>query len=132
VSGLHRRNCQTDVRRKRRDLSTEEFSELLKAAKTSKESIQCFSGRQRAMIYTLSFMTGLRRAEIASLTSASFNLEGTPATVTIEARNSKHRKLDVLPLHPELVTMLRDVNGGEKSWRWAVEKCGALEWRIGC
>jgi hypothetical protein len=24
------------------------------------------------------------------------------------------------------------VNGGEKSWRWAVEKCGALEWRIGC
>ena len=24
------------------------------------------------------------------------------------------------------------VNGGEKSWRWAVEKCGALEWRISC
>lgn len=24
------------------------------------------------------------------------------------------------------------VNGGEKSWRWAVEKRGALEWRIGC
>ena len=24
------------------------------------------------------------------------------------------------------------VNGGEKSWRWAVEKCGAQEWRIGC
>ena len=26
----------------------------------------------------------------------------------------------------------RAVNGGEKSWRWAVEKCGAQEWRIGC
>ena len=108
VTGMHRRNCQTDVRRKRRALSTEEFSELLKAAQSSNESIQCYSGTQRAMIYTLSFMTGLRRGEIASLTSRSFNLEGTPATVTIEARNSKHRKLDVLPLHPELVTMLRD------------------------
>ncbi len=30
------------------------------------------------------------------------------------------------------VTLNLDVNGGEKSWRWAVEKCGALEWRIGC
>ena len=28
--------------------------------------------------------------------------------------------------------VISDVNGGEKSWRWAVEKCGALEWRIGC
>lgn len=28
--------------------------------------------------------------------------------------------------------MTPPVNGGEKSWRWAVEKCGAQEWRIGC
>ena len=33
------------------------------------------------------------------------------------------RKANVFPSY---------VNGGEKSWRWAVEKCGALEWRIGC
>ena len=32
----------------------------------------------------------------------------------------------------ELTARALFVNGGEKSWRWAVEKCGALEWRIGC
>ena len=108
VTALHRQNCQTDVRRKRRALSTEEFAKLLKAARTSKETIQCFDGVTRGLIYTLSFMTGLRRGEIASLTPNSFKLEGTLATVTIEASNSKRRKLDVLPLHPELVLMLRE------------------------
>ena len=91
-----------------RALITEEFAKLLKAARTSKETIQCCDGVTRGMIYTLSFMTGLRRGEIASLTPNSFKLECTPATVTIEATNSKHRKLDVLPLHPELFQMLRD------------------------
>ena len=33
---------------------------------------------------------------------------------------------------PRVALQVYIVNGGEKSWRLAVEKCGALEWRIGC
>jgi hypothetical protein len=52
-------------------------------------------------------MTGLRRKEIGSLTPRSFSLDASPATVTIQAACSKHRRTDVLPLHPALVAMLR-------------------------
>ena len=51
--------------------------------------------------------TGLRKSEIASLTPESFQLDDQTPTLTLEARNSKHRKRDVLPLHPQLVTLLR-------------------------
>ncbi len=53
-------------------------------------------------------MTGLRKNELASLTPRSFRLDGKPATVTVEAAFSKHRRKDVLPLHPALVGMLRE------------------------
>jgi hypothetical protein len=52
-------------------------------------------------------LTGLRRSELASLTSESFSLDSEPPTVTIDATVSKHRRKDALPLHPELVAMLR-------------------------
>ena len=56
-------------------------------------------------------MTGLRRKELGSLTPESFDLqcsdENEP-TVTVQAACSKHRRKDVLPLHPELVQMLTD------------------------
>ena len=54
----------------------------------------------------VSYLTGLRRAEIASLSPASFDLEGNPPIVTLAAGDSKHRKEDVLPLHPDLVRVL--------------------------
>jgi hypothetical protein len=38
---------------------------------------------------------------------ASFDLAADPPTVTLEAAYSKHRREDVLPLHPELVARLR-------------------------
>ena len=52
-------------------------------------------------------LTGLRKNEIASLTPESFQLDDETPTLTLEARDSKHRKKDVLPLHPQLVTLLR-------------------------
>jgi hypothetical protein len=51
-------------------------------------------------------MTGLRKKELASLTPRSFALNTTPPTVTVEAACSKHRRKDILPLHPNLVAML--------------------------
>jgi len=105
--GLERLNADADVRHPRRALSPDEVEMLVESARNSDEFIQEFSGEDRARIYIISFMTGLRRTEIASLTPRSFNLDSDPPTLTVKATVSKHRKKDVLPLHPELVTMLR-------------------------
>jgi site-specific recombinase XerD len=106
--GLERLNADVDVRHRRRALSSDEVAKLVESARSSGVEIQCFDGERRARIYILSYMTGLRRKEIASLTPRSFSLDGEPAVVRVEAACSKHRKMDVLPLHAELVIMLRE------------------------
>jgi len=106
VRGIPRLNQQVDIRHARRSLTQEEFRKLVQSARESDELIQCFDGETRARIYLLSYMTGLRRGELASLTPDSFNLDSDPPTVTVEASCSKHRRKDVLPLHPELVKSL--------------------------
>jgi integrase len=119
LTGVERLNPDVDVRHKRRALTGKEFALLLKSARKSGIRIQRFSGEQRARIYTLSFMTGLRRRELGSLTPRSFDLAGNPPTLTVEAANSKHRKKDVLPLHPELVELVR-------KWMKGLEPCDKL------
>jgi site-specific recombinase XerD len=106
VPGLVRLNTEVDVRHKRRALSPKEFEQLVISARTSGEDIQCFSGEDRARIYILSNLTGFRRKEIASLTRRSFDLKSAQQTVTVEAESSKHRKKDVMPLHPELASRI--------------------------
>ncbi len=106
--GMRRLNTEVDIRHKRRALRSEEFVKLVQSARESGEEIQCFDGDTRARIYILSYMTGLRRKELGSLTPRSFQLDDSPPKLTVEAACSKHRRKDVLPLHPELVTMLRD------------------------
>ena len=65
------------------------------------------SGADRAMLYATAAYTGLRASELASLKPESFQLDAQPPTVTVLAAYSKHRRQDVLPLHPSLVEMLR-------------------------
>jgi integrase len=108
LTGVGRLNTEVEIRHKRRALTADEVAQLVASARASAESIRCFTGEQRARIYILSYMTGLRRGEIASLTPRSFQLNTTPPTLTLEAASSKHRRRDVLPLHPDLVTQLRD------------------------
>lgn len=107
MTGFQRLNSEVDVRHRRRALTPEEIGQFIAGARSSGERVQGFTGEQRARIYTLSYMTGLRRAEIASLTPRSFKLDENPPTVTVDAACSKHRRVDVLPLHPSLVEMLR-------------------------
>jgi site-specific recombinase XerD len=107
VLGIERLNTAVDVRHARRALTAEEVAKLVESARSSGVRIQGYSGEQRARIYLLSFLTGLRRNELACLTRRSFALDVSQPTVTVEAATSKHRKKDVLPLHPELVVMLR-------------------------
>jgi hypothetical protein len=107
VAGLERLNPEVDVRRKRRALTAEEIGKLVASARSSGIRIQRFTGEQRARIYILSYMTGLRKNELGSLTPRSFRLDDSPPTLTVDASSSKHRKKDVLPIHPELVALLR-------------------------
>ncbi len=106
ILGMERLNAEVDIRHRRRALTAEEVAKLVQSARESGVDIQCYDGETRARIYILSYMTGLRRNELASLTPRSFRLADDPPTVTVEAAFSKHRRKDVLPLHPELVEML--------------------------
>src|SRR5262249_23721603 len=54
-----------------------------------------FSGIDRAALYLVALNTGFRASELISLTPASFDLDDTRPTVTIEAAYSKHRRRDV-------------------------------------
>ncbi len=108
LQGIEKLNTEVDVRHPRRALEPKEFQKLLKTARESGVSIQCYTGEERARIYTISYMTGLRRKEIASLTPRSFNLAGNPPTLTVEAACSKHRRKDILPLHKKFVPLLKE------------------------
>ena len=103
LKGMQRLNTEVDVRRKRRALTADEMARLLRSARTSERSIQCYTGEERARFYAMSYYTGLRRRELGSLTKRSFQLRAEPPTVTVDAACSKHRRKDVLPLHPDLV-----------------------------
>ena len=107
LAGVERLNTAVDVRHARRALTAEEVAKLVDSARSSGVRIQGYTGEQRARIYLVSFLTGLRRNELASLTRRNFALDTVPPTITIEATDSKHRRKDVLPLHPELAAMLR-------------------------
>lgn len=99
-------NVATDRRHDRRPLTETEFTSLIAAATTGK-TLSRLTGPDRAMLYTVAAYTGLRASELASLTPESFRIDETPPTVTVLAAYSKHRRQDVLPLHPSVVDCLR-------------------------
>jgi integrase len=104
---LVRLNSEVDVRHKRRALTVDEVSKLIESAQNSGKPVQGYDGTLRGRAYAFSYLTGLRRREMGLLTPSDFDLDADQPIVTVEASNSKHRKKDVLPLHPELVTELR-------------------------
>jgi len=80
------------------------------------------------MLYLVAAYTGLRASVLAALAPESFALDADPATVTVEAAYRKHRRQDVIPLHPDLANTLRPWLAGrptdERLWpgKWA-EHC---------
>ncbi len=115
LRGLERLNAETDIRHPRRALTPDEVSRLIETTRKSEKYVQRLSPELRARAYLFSYLTGLRKQEMASLTTSSFRLNDSPPTVTVAAKASKHRRRDVLPLHPELVVKLRDWLDGMKA-----------------
>jgi integrase len=88
----------------RRALTQAEFAALVEAARIGPD---CFGmgGPDRAMLYTLAGMTGLRAGELASLAPESFDLDA--CAVTVKAAYSKRRRDDRQPFPSKLVDLLR-------------------------
>jgi len=105
LAHLQSENVETDRRHDRRAISPEEFAKLVEAAENG-PTIESIEGPDRAMLYVLAAWTGYRRRELSSLTLDSFDLDGDPPSVAVEACYSKRRRLDRLPLHPAVVDRL--------------------------
>ncbi len=102
---LSRINEQSDRRHERRHITQKQFANLIRETKKA-PPFRGLSGPDRAMLYMVAAYTGLRRAELASLTPKSFDLGSSSPVVTVEAASSKHRQKDQLPLKSDLAAKL--------------------------
>ena len=104
---LKRLKVDSDKRHDRRSLTDDEFVRLVAAAEGGK-TIEGVSGVDRAMLYVMAAWTGLRRRELASLTSRSLKLDQESPVVIVEAGYAKNGRRDQIPLHETVVERLRD------------------------
>ena len=103
---LSRLNAKVDVRVERRALEPAELSRLIDAADKSAKTFRNLTGPDRAALYLLASMTGLRANELATLRLSAFNFKAEPPTVTIEAENENAGRGAELPLHLFIVNRL--------------------------
>jgi integrase len=106
-------NAETDVRHARRELSTDELAVLLETTRQSRRSFRYLTGPDRFALYLTAAGTGLRAAELASLTPASFDLAAMPPVVRLQSAYAKNRKQAELPLSTEVADVLRDYLAGK-------------------
>jgi integrase len=107
LSGLRCELDQTAPTFTRRALAPAEFDTFVTATRKSKAVIRGLTGRERAALYLTAASTGLRASELAALTPAQFDLGA--STVTARAAYAKGRRLDVLPLHPDVAAELKPI-----------------------
>ena len=86
------------------------------------------TGEDRAWLYTLAMVTGLRRGELQSLTPESFYLEGSPAVVSLPGRDTKNSDDAIQPLPSHVVPSLRSWLASKPVGRslWPPERNTAL------
>ena len=99
-------NAETDVRRARRELSQDELTWLLNTTRQSARVYRYLSGLDRYALYLTGAGTGLRAAELASLTPDSFHLQGPTPFVRLQAAYAKNRKEAEQPLPPDVADVL--------------------------
>jgi site-specific recombinase XerC len=95
----------TGRRHDRRPLGCEEIAALLRATLDSRTPFRGLTGRDRHALYLTAMSTGLRAAELGSLTPESFNLGGDPPTVTVRAGYLSRRGVPFVVQGPEAVKL---------------------------
>jgi len=130
TTAIQELNVSEDRRLERRALTDKEAEKLIATTLDSDKVFRKLTGKERAMLYLLAQKTGLRRNELRTLTPASFDFSATPAIVSVQALNSKRRKLDRLPLSDDFAIILREFLQGKPAeeivwqgfwWRRAAE-----------
>lgn len=110
-----------DLKRKRRAFKPDELRRLISSTEASGVTVGGLSPKHRSILYLVAAFTGLRAAELASLTRSSFDLER--RTITVQAAYSKRRREDVLPLNASLLVILEPfivtLNGKIWNGSWA-------------
>lgn len=90
----------------RRALTIEEISRLLDATPGNFQINNPLTGLDRAALYATAIYTGLRCAELASLTRSSFQLGASPM-ITVHGRSTKNKKTRHQPIPPDIADRLR-------------------------
>lgn len=97
-----KRKTQGTDKRKRRALTADECARLTTSKRVPED---------RRFVYRFALLTGLRFAEIASMTPTSFNF--TQGTITVRANDAKNKNRDqVVPMSPKLVDGLKKLCKG--------------------
>ena len=109
LSGM---NAKADRRHVRRPLEPDELRTLLTVTRNAADHFG-MTGEERYWMYRLAVETGLRANELRSLTRASFELDGSEPTVTIDAASAKNRRAATLPLRPDTAGELRAFLAGK-------------------
>ena len=91
LAGLAKPNPKADRRRERRMLLPEEWEWLRPVTLNGPERFG-MSGSERVLLYTTAIQTGLRRAELRSLTRARLFLESKSPFITAKAGSTKNRQ----------------------------------------
>jgi integrase len=86
-------------------LQPRELTLLVRTTYASPRIIEGFTGQERAWLYLLASMTGLRRGELAALEPSSFNL--TTRTVTVPAAYTKAKVRAIQPINRSMIPDLR-------------------------
>lgn len=119
---LGRTRTAADATFERRALTIDELRRLIAAA--PQRSVQAYvtrhpgasaetiaelrrAGERRAVLYALAAFTGLRENECRQLRWNDLDLDGDPPTVRVRAATAKNRKTELVPLHADLVELLR-------------------------
>jgi integrase len=106
LAHLLRQNADADPRHVRRALSPDLFARFIEASGRG-PTYRDLTGADRLVIYTLAANTGFRANELASLSPASFDLDGDKPTVTVGAAYSKRKRTDVQPLRADVAELMR-------------------------
>lgn len=122
-------NEHVDRRRSRRVLSDPEFVKFLAGTEATPPRHNAhFTGSERAALYRVAAFTGFRASELASLYPESFALTSEPPTVTVEAKDTKGKRLEPIPLADDLIIFLKrwlpTRPAGQLLWpgRWAKDR----------
>lgn len=107
LAHVDKQNADTDRRYVRRPMSIAEMVALVRTTRLSTTVCNKAGGPERALIYHLALETGLRRNEIRTLTAGMFKLDTDRATLTVEASNTKNRRVFTFQLQSELAAALR-------------------------